>query len=72
MKKSGKKFTSIEDAADAAGKDYGLKEIVFAVKVFRELGLIEAKGGKFYAVAGVGKNLNDSGIYRTVTDFING
>lgn len=72
LKKSGKKFTSIEDAADAAGKDYGLKEIVFAVKVFRELGLIEAKGGKFYAVAGVGKNLNDSGIYRTVTDFING
>ena len=72
LKKSEKKFTSIEDAAAVAGNGYGLKEIAFAVKVFRELGLIEVKGGKFYAVHGAGKSLNDSGIYRAVTDFING
>lgn len=72
LKKSEKKFTSIEDAAAVAGNGYGLKEIAFAVKVFRELGLIEAKGGKFYAVHGVGKSLNDSEIYRVVSTFING
>lgn len=72
LKKSEKKFTSIEDAAAVAGNGYGLKEIAFAVKVFRELGLIEAKGGKFYAVHGAGKSLNDSEIYRVVSTFING
>lgn len=72
LKKSKKKFTSIEDAAAVAGNGYGLKEIAFAVKVFRELGLIEAKGGKFYAVHGAGKSLNDSEIYRVVSTFING
>lgn len=72
LKKSEKKFTSIEDAAAVAGNCYGLKEIAFAVKVFRELGLIEAKGGKFYAVHGAGKSLNDSEIYRVVSTFING
>lgn len=72
LKKSEKKFTSIEDAAAVAGNGYGLKEIAFAVKVFRELGLIEAKGGKFYAVHGEGKSLNDSEIYRVVSTFING
>lgn len=72
LKKSEKKFTSIEDAAAVAGNGYGLKEIAFAVKVFRELGLIEAKGGKFYAVHGAGKSLNDSEIYRVVSKFING
>lgn len=71
LKKSEKKFTSIEDAAAVAGNGYGLKEIAFAVKVFRELGLIEAKGGKFYAVHGAGKSLNDSEIYRVVSTFIN-
>ncbi len=72
LKKSEKKFTSIENAAAVAGNGYGLKEIAFAVKVFRELGLIEAKGGKFYAVHGAGKSLNDSEIYRVVSTFING
>ena len=72
LKKSEKKFTSIEDAAAVAGNGYGLKEIAFAVKVFRELALIEAKGGKFYAVHGAGKSLNDSEIYRVVSTFING
>lgn len=72
LKKSEKKFTSIEDAAAVTGNGYGLKEIAFAVKVFRELGLIEAKGGKFYAVHGAGKSLNDSEIYRVVSTFING
>lgn len=72
LKKSEKKFTSIEAAAAVAGNGYGLKEIAFAVKVFRELGLIEAKGGKFYAVHGAGKSLNDSEIYRVVSTFING
>lgn len=72
LKKSEKKFTSIEDAAAVAGNGYGLKEIAFAVKVFRELGLIEAKGGKFYAVHGAGKSLHDSEIYRVVSTFING
>lgn len=72
LKKSEKKFTSIEDATAVAGNGYGLKEIAFAVKVFRELGLIEAKGGKFYAVHGAGKSLNDSEIYRVVSTFING
>ena len=72
LKKSEKKFTSIEDAAAVAGNGYGLKEIAFAVKVFRELGLIEAKGGKCYAVHGAGKSLNDSEIYRVVSTFING
>lgn len=72
LKKSERKFTSIEDAAAVAGNGYGLKEIAFAVKVFRELGLIEAKGGKFYAVHGAGKSLNDSEIYRVVSTFING
>lgn len=72
LKKSEKKFTSIEDAAAVAGNGYGLKEIAFAVKVFRELGLIEAKGGRFYAVHGAGKSLNDSEIYRVVSTFING
>lgn len=72
LKKSEKKFTSIEDAAAVAGNGYGLKEIAFAVKVFRELGLIEAKGGKFYAVHGAGKSLNDSEIYSVVSTFING
>ena len=72
LKKSEKKFTSIEDAAAVEGNGYGLKEIAFAVKVFRELGLIEAKGGKFYAVHGAGKSLNDSEIYRVVSTFING
>ncbi len=72
LKKSEKKFSSIEDAAAVAGNGYGLKEIAFAVKVFRELGLIEAKGGKFYAVHGAGKSLNDSEIYRVVSTFING
>ena len=70
LKKSEKKFASVEDAAKTVGNGYGLKQIAFAVKVFRELGLIEAKDGKFYAVAGAGKNLNDSAIYRAVSGAI--
>ena len=72
LKKSEKKFTSVEDAAKTVGNGYGLKQIAFAVKVFRELGLIEAKDGKFYAVAGAGKNLSDSAIYRAVSGAIDG
>ncbi len=41
---------------------------IFALAVFRELGLIEIRGGRLSVIRGKKTDLNDSAIYRAVKE----
>lgn len=72
LKNTGRKFVSVFDAYNATDRKFNIKQIAFAIKSFYELGLIKISDGKFYAVDGKGKVLDDSKVYRAVRDVING
>ena len=43
-----------------------VKQVVFALKVFVELGLIIPQAGRYQAVVGIKRDLTDSSVYRSI------
>ncbi len=55
--------TLAEAAAFGRGLGFGEKQLLFALSVFEELGLIVLGGGEVHIIRGEKKDLNDSSIY---------
>ena len=72
IKRSGAKFVSVREVCAAIGNGYSPRQIKFAVKVFKELGLIKNENGKFFAVGGAKRELTDSPTYKAVKAYIEG
>ena len=58
--------TAEELAAASGGLGFDKREFIFAVNVFKELGLVEFSDGRLTVYRGVKAELNDSAIYRKV------
>ena len=61
-------FSSVAEACEKIGEK-NLKQIVFALKVFEELGLAVQKNGRYFVEGGKKCDLNSSVIYRRVKDY---
>lgn len=71
LKRSGKKFASIKDAATCID-GASTRQVRFSVKVFAELGLIATENGRFFAVDSGKTELSASPTYRAVKRYIEG
>lgn len=58
-------FSSVKEACVKTGETYAEK-VIFALKVFEEIGLIEKRGGKYLVVSGKKCDLNASVIFNRV------
>ena len=58
-------FSSVKEACLKTGETYAEK-VIFALKVFEEIGLIEKRGGKYLVVSGKKCDLNASVIFNRV------
>lgn len=68
LKRSERSFARIGEFAEYLNGQFGLKQLHFAIKVFRELGLVKISNGVFYAVAGEKCELSQSELYSKVND----
>ena len=57
-------FISFTELIDETG--LSVRQIVFAIKVFIELGLIIPQSGRYKAVGGIKRDLTDSSVYRLI------
>ncbi len=64
VKNSAQGFLSIVDIAKATGEN--VRQVVFALRVFIELGLIIPVSGRYKAVVGIKRDLADSSVYRLI------
>ncbi len=58
-------FSSVKEACSKTGETYAEK-LIFALKVFEEVGLIEKRGAKYFIASGKKCDLNASVIYNRV------
>ena len=68
LKKIDGGFASVTEAGEKIGEK-NIKQVVFAVKVFEELGLVVLKNGRYFVESGKKCDLNSSVIYRRVSDY---
>lgn len=64
VKNSQQGFLSAVDISRASG--INVRQVVLALKVFIELGLIIPQGGRYKAVVGIKRELTDSSVYRLI------